>query len=89
MNAREMGRKGGSRTSPAKRAAARLNGARGGRPREAERFAREVRSACERLAPRVPHIDATDLRRIVRNLLLPAAKRCVFVYRRKDGRYVF
>ncbi|HEY2028967.1 MAG TPA: hypothetical protein VGH20_07130 [Myxococcales bacterium] len=89
MNARDMGRKGGKRSTPKKRAAARRNGARGGRPTNAERFAREVRDECKRLAPEFPEIDPVDLRRIVRNLMLPPAKRCVFIHRRKDGRYVF
>jgi hypothetical protein len=89
MNARDMGRSGGRSKSPAKRAAARRNGARGGRPTNADRFARQIRETCVRLAPELPQIDPLDLRRIVRNLLLPPAQRCVFIYRRKDGRYVF
>jgi hypothetical protein len=88
MNARQMGRKGGHSRSVAKRAAARRNGARGGRPSNAERFAREVRETCARLAPHVPQVDPGDLRLIVRSLLLPPEKRAVFVYRQKDGRYV-
>jgi hypothetical protein len=84
-----MGRKGGRSRSPAKRAAARRNGARGGRPRNAELFARRVQDVCAALAPQVPHIDPGDLNLIVRTLLLPPARRAVFVTRRKDGRYVF
>jgi hypothetical protein len=89
MNARQMGRKGGQSTSAAKRAAARRNGARGGRPSNAELFARKVRETCARLAPELPQIDPVDLRRIVRLRLLPPARRCVFIFRRSDGRYVF
>ena|SRR5881398_1793414 len=89
VNARQMGRKGGLKKSAAKRAAARRNGARGGRPRNVDRFARAVRETCARLAPQLPQIDPGDLSLIVRTLLLPPARRPVFVARRKDGRYVF
>jgi hypothetical protein len=89
VNAKQMGRKGGRSTSVAKRAAARRNGARGGRPRNVDRFAREVRETCARLAPQLPQIDPGDLFLIVRHLLLPPERRVVFVTRRKDGRYVF
>jgi hypothetical protein len=34
-------------------------------------------------------MDPGDLRMIVRSLLLPPARRAVFIARRKDGRYVF
>lgn len=84
-----MGRRGGRSKTEAKRSAARRNGLRGGRPREVDRFAREVRETCLRLSPQLPDIDPGDLRMIVRALLLPAARRAVFVSRRKDGRYVF
>lgn len=89
MHSREMGRKGGRSTSPAKGAAARANGARGGRPRRVELFAREVRAACARLAPVLPQVDAGDLRSIVRCLLSPPDRRVVFLVRRPDGRFVF
>jgi hypothetical protein len=89
MNAAEMGRRGGRSRSAAKRAAARRNGARGGRPRDVDVLARKVRDACSRLAPELPGVDPGDLRVIVRCLLLPAARRAVFVARRIDGRYVF
>ena len=83
-----MGRKGGQSRSAPKREASRRNGARGGRPTNAERFARKVRDVCAVLAPELPQIDPGDLRLIVRCLLLPPARRAVFT-RRKDGRYVF
>jgi hypothetical protein len=89
MDASEMGRKGGRRRTAAKRAAARRNGARGGRPSEAQKLAREVRDTCVRLAPQFPKIDPGDLRLIVRCLLLPPSRRAVFLTRREDGRYVF
>jgi hypothetical protein len=89
VNAREMGRKGGRSRSSAKRAASRRNGARGGRPRNVELFTRRLDAACVALAPQLPKIDPGDLRLIVRSLLLPPARRAVFVSRRKDGRYVF
>jgi len=89
VNAREMGRTGGRSRSAAKRAASRRNGARGGRPTNAERFARKVHDACAVLAPQLPQIDPGDLRLIVRCLLLPPARRAVFIRRREDGRYVF
>ena len=84
-----MGRKGGRSRSAAKRAAARRNGALGGRPRKADELARTIREVCLRLAPDLPAIDPGDLRMIVRSLLLPPARRAVFIARRKDGRYVF
>ncbi|HZX97643.1 MAG TPA: hypothetical protein VFE90_24210 [Myxococcales bacterium] len=89
MDARQMGRKGGRSRSAAKAAASRQNGARGGRPRNVDVFAHEVADACARLGPGLPHIDPGDLRMIVRCLLLPPARRAVFITRRKDGRYVF
>ena len=89
MRSSTMGRKGGRSTSVVKGAAARANGARGGRPRKVELFAREVRAACARLAPVLPQIDPDDLRSIVRCLLLPPDRRVVFLTRRADGRFVF
>jgi hypothetical protein len=89
VDAKQMGRKGGRSRSVAKRAAARRNGVRGGRPSRAELFARRVRETCARLAPEYPQIDPSDLYRIVRLRLLPPVKRCVFIFRRSDGRYVF
>jgi len=84
-----MGRRGGKSRSAAKSAASRQNGARGGRPRNIDRFASKIRDECLRLAPELPAVDAGDLRMIVRSLLLPPARRAVFIARRKDGRYVF
>jgi hypothetical protein len=89
VDARQMGRRGGRSRSAAKSAASRRNGARGGRPRDIDRFASKIRDVCLRLAPELPAIDAGDLRMIVRSLLLPPARRAVFIARRKDGRYVF
>ncbi|HEX4386876.1 MAG TPA: hypothetical protein VH083_28170 [Myxococcales bacterium] len=89
MDAKDMGRKGGRSRSPSKRIAARRNGKRGGRPRQVDVFARQVTEECRRLAPLLPQIDPGDLRLIVRCMLLPPAKRCVFIARRSDGRYVF
>ena len=84
-----MGRRGGQSRSSAKRAAAQRNGMRGGRPRDVDVLARSVNDVCARLAPRLPGVDRGDLRLIVRCLLLPPARRAVFVARRSDGRYVF
>jgi hypothetical protein len=89
VDASDMGRRGGQSKSVAKRAAARRNGARGGRPRDVDLFARKVREVCARLAPQLPELDPGDLRLIVRSLLLPPARRAVFIARRPDGRYVF
>jgi hypothetical protein len=89
VNVREMGRRGGQSRSAAKRAAARRNGARGGRPRNADVLARKVAETCARLRPELPQIDPGDLRLIVRCLLLPPARRAVFIVHRRDGRYVF
>ena len=84
-----MGRVGGRSRSAAKRAAARRNGARGGRPRDADLLAGKIAVLCARLEPQLPDIDPGDLRLIVRCLLLPPARRAVFLVRRDDGRYVF
>ena len=84
-----MGRRGGQSKSAAKRTAARRNGARGGRPRDVDPLARKVRDVCARLGPQLPEVDPGDLRLIVRSLLLPPARRVVFLTRRQDGRYVF
>jgi hypothetical protein len=84
-----MGRLGGRSKSAVKRAAARLNGARGGRPRDVDLLARKVQDVCVRLAPQLPELDPGDLRLIVRCLLLPPGRRAVFLARREDGRYVF
>jgi hypothetical protein len=84
-----MGRRGGRSKSDAKQAASRRNGARGGRPRDVDVLARNIRDVCARLAPELPWVDGGDLRVIVRCLLLPPARRAVFVARRNDGRYVF
>jgi len=84
-----MGRRGGRSRSVAKSAASRRNGARGGRPRNIDRFASKISEVCLRLAPGLPAVDPGDLRMIVRSLLLPPARRAVFIARRKDGRYVF
>ena len=89
MDAAEMGRRGGLSRSAAKRAAARRNGARGGRPRDVDVLARRAREVCALLAAELPGVDPGDLRLIVRCLLLPPARRAVFVSRRNDGRYVF
>jgi hypothetical protein len=89
VDSRAMGRKGGQSRSAAKRAASRRNGARGGRPRSVDVFARTVSETCAALAPQLPQIEPGDLHLIVRCLLLPPARRAVFVNRRKDGRYVF
>src|SRR5437867_11702781 len=89
VDVREMGRRGGLSRSTAKRAASRRNRARGGRPREANLLARQIAKVCARLGPQLPELDPGDLRLIVRCLLLPPARRAVFIVRRKDGRYVF
>ena len=84
-----MGRKGGRSKSEEKRAAARRNGKRGGRPRKVEQFARELRALHARLAPQLPEVDPDDLAVILDSLLRPPARRAVFLFRRADGRYVF
>jgi hypothetical protein len=89
MDSSDMGRRGGQSKSAAKRAAARQNGSRGGRPRDVDVLARRVRDMSARLAPQLSGLDPGDLRRIVRSLLLPPARRAVFLVRRADGRYVF
>jgi hypothetical protein len=89
VDPRQMGRKGGRSRSAAKSAAARRIGARGGRSCNVDRFADKIREVCQRLGPGLPGVDPGDLRMIVRCLLLPPARRAVFISRRKDGRYVF
>jgi hypothetical protein len=89
VDVRRSGRKGGQSRSAAKIAASRRNGALGGRPRNVERFARQVQEVSARLSPQLPEVDPGDLRMIVRCLLLPPLRRAVFIARRRDGRYVF
>ena len=50
---------------------------------------RKVADTCACLRPQLPQMDPGDLSLIVRCLLLPPARRAVFLARRKDGRYVF
>jgi hypothetical protein len=89
MNARQMGHRGGLSRSEAKRAAARQNGARGGRPRNIERFAREVRELQARLQPRLPDIDPHDLNLILACLHKPPGRRLIFMYPILGGGHAF
>ena len=67
-----MGRRGGRSRSAAKSAASRRNGARGGRPRNIDRFASKIRDVCRRLAPELPAVDPGDLRNLFgKHLTLP------------------
>lgn len=84
-----MGRKGGRSTSDAKRAASRLNGAFGGRPRTAELLARRVRDAQSLLQPALPNIDPGDLGLVLSCLFRPPRHRQFFMWRDKEGRYAF
>jgi len=65
MNAREMGRRGGSQKSAAKALGARRNGRRGGRPRKAETLAARLRAEVARLRRRCPSVDLGVLASIV------------------------
>lgn len=89
MTAGELGRKGGRSRSPAKRAAARRNGSKGGRPRFADLLARRVREARAQLQPLLPDMDPGDLDLILSCLLRPLERRQFFMWRDARGRLVF
>jgi hypothetical protein len=89
MNAKQMGRKGGKAKSAAKLAAVRRNGLLGGRPKSAERFARELRELHARLCSKLPKADPDDLGLIAERMLRPVSQRRFFIYPRKGGGYVF
>ena len=58
--------------------------------RDAERLARRVKEAQERLAPRLPDMDPGDLGLILERLLRPPGSgRRFFIRPTANGRYVF
>ncbi len=83
-----LGRLGGLSRSEAKQEAARRNGARGGRPRAAHLFARDVLAMQERLRPRLPGVSENDLGVILSCVLRPIEQRRFFL-RAVRGHYVF
>lgn len=92
MNAKDAGRRGGRRQSHAKRAAARANGARGGRPSAAEALIRRMREmhAKIRAAGGCPDIDPDDLDLIIERLCRDAnSSRVFFIFPQKNGGYAY
>jgi hypothetical protein len=90
MNVRDAGRQGGQRKSPAKRAAARKNGARGGRPNNVQALLRRMRAMYAKIGDQCRHIDPGDLGLIIERLCrAPNSDRRFFIFPRQDGGYDF
>lgn len=88
MNKRDSGQRGGRRKSPAKQAAARRNGAHGGRPTRAEALLRDMRALYEKLAAKCPEIDPGDLTLIVERMCRrPGSSRRFFIHPLAGGGY--
>ena len=88
VNKRDAGQLGGRRKSPAKQAASRQNGARGGRPKRAEALLRDMRALYEKLAPKCPEIDPGDLSLIVERMCRrPGSGRRFFIHPLPGGGY--
>lgn len=68
MDVREAGRQGGQRKSAAKQAAARRNGARGGRPGRLQALLRRMRAMHAKVEGRLPDMDPHDLDLIIERL---------------------
>ncbi len=90
MNARDAGRRGGRRKSPAKTAAARANGARGGRPKKVHVLLQNMRTLRAKIEARTLNIDPDDLGLIIERLCrAPNSGRRFFIRPRKDGGFGF
>ena len=90
MNVRDAGRRGGQRKSPAKRAAAQKNGARGGRPTKGQVLLRRMRAMYARIQDQDLSIDPGDLGLIIERLCrAPNSGRRFFIRPRNDGGYGF
>jgi len=90
MNVRDAGRSGGQRQSPAKRAAARRNGARGGRPSNAQVLLRRMRAMYTKIGDQCRDVDPGDLGLIIERLCrAPNSGRQFFIFPRKSGGYGF
>jgi len=88
MNARDAGRRGGQRSSPAKRAAARANGARGGRPKNAEVLVQRMHAIHAELAKHHLDIDPHDLDLIIERMCRqPGSGRRFFIRPLRGGGY--
>jgi hypothetical protein len=90
MDVRDAGRQGGQRKSPAKRAAARQNGARGGRPSKVQALLRRMRVMYAKIGDQCRHIDPGDLGLIIERLCRAQnSGRQFFIFPRKGGGYGF
>ncbi len=90
MNVRDAGRRGGQRKSPAKRAAAQRNGARGGRPKKAHVLLRTMQAMYAKIRNQPLNIDPGDLGLIIERLCrAPNSGRRFFIRPRKGGGYGF
>jgi len=82
--------RGGQSRSPAKQAAARKNGARGGRPTKTVALLRRMSAMHALIGPRCRHIDPDDLDLIIEALCrAPGSDRPFFIYPRPDGTHAF
>jgi hypothetical protein len=90
MNIREAGQKGGLSQSSAKRAAAKQNGTRGGRPKQAHVLLRRMRALYAKIGDQCRHIDPGDLGLIIERLCrAPNSGRQFFIFPRQGGGYGF
>jgi hypothetical protein len=88
MNARAAGKLGGKRKSRAKRAAARRNGALGGRPKRAEVLLRDMRAMYEKIRGKCLNIDPGDLNLIIERMCRrPGSGRRFFIRPLEGGGY--
>jgi hypothetical protein len=85
MNARAAGQLGGKRRSPAKRVAARRNGALGGRPKKAEVLLRDMRAMYAKIKDRCSDIDPGDLGLIIERMCRPPGSGRRFFIRPLEG----
>ena len=83
-----MNQRGRSK-SPAKRAAARRNGATGGRPRKIDILVKKIVALRDRVTPRFPDIDPGDLLLIADGMVRDPCESLFFLFRRSDGGYDF
>ena len=77
-------------SSPARRAAARRNGRRGGRPRKAQALVARIQALYAKLAPLVPDVDPGDAMLIIERMCRgPRDDRAFFIFQRPGGGYDF
>jgi hypothetical protein len=88
MDVKAAGRRGGQRKSPAKRAAARRNGARGGRPNKAQALVRRMQVVHAKIKDQCRSIDPHDLWLIIERMCRqPGSGRRFFIRPLEGGGY--